>query len=142
MKPLITAVAVSTVFAIAGTAFAAPAQDAAKDETTPSGLVYRSLKEGSGPSPKASDAVKVHYRGTLQSNGKEFDSSYSRGQPLEFPLQGVIKCWTEGLQKMKVGGKARLVCPPQIAYGNRAMGDVIPANSTLVFEVDLLDIRK
>jgi FKBP-type peptidyl-prolyl cis-trans isomerase FkpA len=130
------------IAAIALTAFAGAAAEEAKDQTLPSGLIYRSLKEGSGASPKPSDVVKVHYRGTLQSNGKEFDSSYSRGQPLEFPLQGVIKCWTEGLQKMKVGGKARLVCPPQIAYGSRAMGDVIPANSTLVFEVELLDIRK
>jgi FKBP-type peptidyl-prolyl cis-trans isomerase FkpA len=131
------------IAAIALTAFAgAAAAEEAKDQTLPSGLIYRSLKEGSGASPKPSDVVKVHYRGTLQSNGKEFDSSYSRNQPLEFPLQGVIKCWTEGLQKMKVGGKARLVCPPQIAYGSRAMGDVIPANSTLVFEVELLDIRK
>lgn len=136
MRSLIAALVLSAFAGIVA------AQEAAKEETTSSGLIYRSLKEGSGASPKASDTVKVHYRGTLQSNGKEFDSSYTRGQPLEFPLQGVIKCWTEGVQKMKVGGKARLVCPPQIAYGSRAMGDVIPANSTLVFEVELLDIRK
>jgi FKBP-type peptidyl-prolyl cis-trans isomerase FkpA len=131
-------VAIATCFV----SLSAVAQDAAKEETTPSGLIFRSLKEGIGASPAASDVVKVHYRGTLQSNGKEFDSSYSRGQPASFPLRGVIPCWTEGLQKMKVGGKARLVCPPKIAYGSRAMGDVIPANSTLVFEVELLEIVK
>jgi FKBP-type peptidyl-prolyl cis-trans isomerase FkpA len=104
-----------------------------------SGLVYRSLKEGSGASPKASDVVKVHYRGTFP-DGKEFDSSIARGTPAEFPLGGVIKCWTEGVQMMKVGGKARLTCPPAIAYGERGAGRVIPPNATLHFEVELLGI--
>ena len=107
---------------------------------TPSGLVYRSLKDGKGKSPAATDTVKVHYRGTFL-DGKEFDSSYKRGQPIEFPLNGVIKCWTEGVQKMKVGGKAKLTCPPAIAYGERgAGGGVIPPNATLQFEVELIDI--
>ena len=108
---------------------------------TDSGLIYLSLKDGAGASPKAVDKVKVHYRGTL-TNGTEFDSSYKRGQPLEFPLGNVIKCWTEGVQKMKVGGKAKLVCPPEIAYGERGAGGVIPPNATLVFEVELIDIGK
>jgi len=107
---------------------------------TASGLIYLSLKEGSGSGPAATDKVKVNYRGTLV-DGKEFDSSYKRGQPVEFPLSGVIKCWTEGLQMMKPGGKARLVCPPEIGYGERGSG-LIPANSTLVFEVELLEVKK
>jgi FKBP-type peptidyl-prolyl cis-trans isomerase FkpA len=106
--------------------------------TTDSGLVYRSLKEGTGASPEASDRVRVHYRGTFP-DGREFDSSYKRGRPAEFPLDGVIRCWTEGLQRMKVGGKAQLVCPPAIAYGERG-GGPIPPNSTLHFEVELLGI--
>jgi FKBP-type peptidyl-prolyl cis-trans isomerase FkpA len=107
-----------------------------------SGLIYKSIKDGSGPSPAATDIVKVHYRGTLQ-DGKEFDSSLSRGQPAEFPLNRVIKCWTEGVQKMKVGGKAQLTCPPGIAYGERGTpGGPIPPNATLNFEVELLDIVK
>jgi FKBP-type peptidyl-prolyl cis-trans isomerase FkpA len=107
---------------------------------TASGLVYRSLKDGTGASPSATDTVKVHYRGTFL-DGKEFDSSYKRGQPIEFPLNGVIKCWTEGVQKMKTGGKAKLTCPAAIAYGERgAGGGVIPPNATLQFEVELLDI--
>ncbi len=106
---------------------------------TASGLVYRSLQEGSGPSPAASDTVRVHYRGSFP-DGKEFDSSYARGQPTEFPLERVIKCWTEGVQKMKVGGKAKLTCPAAIAYGARGAGGVIPPNAVLQFEVELLGI--
>lgn len=109
---------------------------------TDSGLVFRSLKDGTGASPTATDTVKVHYRGTFP-DGKEFDSSFKRNQPAEFPLNRVIKCWTEGVQRIKVGGKARLTCPPAIAYGERgAGGGEIPPNATLVFEVELLDIRK
>jgi FKBP-type peptidyl-prolyl cis-trans isomerase FkpA len=107
--------------------------------TSSSGLVFKLMKAGTGPSPAATDTVKVHYRGTL-ADGKEFDSSYSRGQPLEFPLNRVIKCWTEGVQKLKVGGTARLTCPPSIAYGERGAGNVIPPNATLTFEVELLGI--
>lgn len=110
----------------------------AKEEKTASGIGITMLKEGSGANPKASDTVKVHYRGTLE-NGQEFDSSHKRGQPATFPLSRVIPCWTEGVQKIKVGGKARLVCPPNLAYGSRDIPG-IPANSTLIFEVELLDI--
>ncbi len=109
--------------------------------TTASGLTYRSLTEGTGASPSASDTVKVHYRGTLM-DGTEFDSSYKRGQPAEFPLNRVIKCWTEGVQRMKVGGKAKLVCPPAIAYGERGAPGAVPPNATLNFEVELLGISK
>lgn len=108
-------------------------------QVTPSGLVFRSLKEGTGPNPQASDKVRVHYRGTF-ADGKEFDSSYARGQPAEFPLDRVIKCWTEGVQRIKVGGKAVLTCPPAIAYGERGAGGVIPPGATLQFEVELLGI--
>ena len=120
---------------------AAVAAAAPAPVTTASGLVYQSIREGTGPSPKASDTVRVHYRGTFPDSGKEFDSSIARGEPIEFPLKGVIPCWTEGVQKMKVGGKAKLTCPPAIAYGARGAGGVIPPNATLNFEVELLGIR-
>ncbi len=108
--------------------------------TSATGLIYESLKEGTGATPKATDRVKVHYRGTL-ANGKEFDSSYKRGQPAEFPLNRVIPCWTEGVQKMKPGGKAKLTCPPAIAYGDKNVGDgLIPPGSTLNFEVELVEV--
>ena len=106
---------------------------------TASGLVFRTLQAGKGPSPKAEDTVQVHYRGTLP-NGKEFDSSYARGQPAQFPLNRVIPCWTEGLQRMQVGAKAKLTCPPGIAYGERGAGAAVPPNATLHFEVELLGI--
>lgn len=106
----------------------------------PSGILYKEVKAGTGPSPKATDTVRVHYRGTLI-NGDEFDSSFKRNQPAEFPLNGVIKCWTEGLQKMKVGGKAELVCPGDTAYGERPPpGSRIQPNAVLRFEVELLGI--
>jgi FKBP-type peptidyl-prolyl cis-trans isomerase FkpA len=107
---------------------------------TASGLVYRVLKDGTGASPKATDLVKVHYRGTFP-DGREFDSSYKRNEPTEFPLNQVIPCWTEGVQRMKVGGKAKLTCPSTIAYGARGAGNVIPPNATLLFEVELLAIN-
>jgi FKBP-type peptidyl-prolyl cis-trans isomerase FkpA len=107
--------------------------------TSPSGLIYESLKEGSGPSPQATQTVKVNYRGTLP-DGKEFDSSYKRNEPASFPLNRVIPCWTEGVQRMKVGGKAKLTCPPEIAYGAKGAGGVIPPNATLHFEIELLSI--
>lgn len=108
---------------------------------TPSGLVYRALKEGTGASPRYSDVVKVNYRGTFP-DGKEFDSSYKRNQPSEFPLSNVIKCWTEGVQRMKVGGKAKLTCPAAMAYGERgAAGGLIPPGATLLFEIELLGIN-
>jgi FKBP-type peptidyl-prolyl cis-trans isomerase FkpA len=107
---------------------------------TDSGLVFLSLKEGKGANPVATDTVKVHYRGTFP-DGKEFDSSYKRGEPASFPLNRVIKCWTEGVQRIKVGGKAKLTCPSAIAYGERgAGGGEIPPNSILQFEVELLGI--
>ena len=108
---------------------------------TPSGLVYLSLKDGTGASPAAADTVKVHYRGTL-ATGVEFDSSYKRGEPAQFPLSGVIPCWTEGVQRMKAGGKAKLTCPAAIAYGSRGAGGVIPPGATLQFEIELLEIAK
>lgn len=108
---------------------------------SPSGLIFRSLKDGTGPYPQASDTVKVHYRGTFL-DGKEFDSSYRRGQPAEFPLNRVIPCWTEGVQKMQPGGKAKLTCPAAIAYGARGAPGAIPPNATLQFEVELLGIAK
>ena len=118
------------------------AQVAAKEpgaKVTASGLVFRSLQDGQGASPSATDKVKVHYRGTFP-DGKEFDSSYKRNQPIDFPLNAVIPCWTEGVQLMKVGGKAKLTCPPGIAYGARGAGGVIPPNATLQFEVELIAI--
>lgn len=118
--------------------------DAAAQEAgavvTPSGLVFRSLKAGSGASPRATDTVRVHYRGTFP-DGREFDSSYARGTPIEFPLNRVIPCWTEGVQRIQVGGQAKLTCPSRIAYGERGAGGVIPPNATLIFEVELLGVR-
>jgi FKBP-type peptidyl-prolyl cis-trans isomerase FkpA len=116
-------------------------QSGAADKITlPGGIVFESLKAGSGQSPKATDTVRVHYRGTFP-DGREFDSS--RGQPVEFPLNRVIRCWTEGVQKMKEGGKAKLICPPATAYGERgAGGGVIPPNATLHFEIELLSVVK
>jgi len=108
---------------------------------TKSGLQIETLKEGTGASPVATDTVKVHYTGKLI-NGTVFDSSVERGQPISFPLNGVIPGWTEGLQLMKVGGKARLVIPPELGYGANGAPPTIPPNSTLVFEVELLDIEK
>ena len=123
----------------AGTVAEASAKEAGA-VVTASELVYRSLKDGTGASPTASDKVKVHYRGTFP-DGKEFDSSYKRNEAIEFPLSGVIKCWTEGVARMKVGGKAKLTCPPAIAYGERGAGGVIPPNATLLFEVELLGVN-
>ena len=106
---------------------------------TSSGLIYKEITPGTGPTPKESDKVKVHYKGTL-SDGTEFDSSYKRNEPATFPLKGVIKCWTEGLQLMKVGGKSKLVCPSDIAYGNSGRPPLIQPGAPLVFEVELLEI--
>jgi FKBP-type peptidyl-prolyl cis-trans isomerase FkpA len=119
------------------------AQTAAKEpgaKVTASGLVFRSLQDGQGASPIATDKVKVHYRGTFP-DGREFDSSYKRNEAIEFPLSGVIACWTEGVQRMKVGGKAKLTCPAAIAYGARGAGSAIPPNATILFEVELLAIN-
>ena len=109
-------------------------------QVAPSGLIYFETQKGKGASPGATDTVKVHYRGTL-TDGTEFDSSYSRNQPIEFALNGVIPCWTEGLQKMAPGGKAKLVCPSSIAYGDQGRPPHIPGGATLVFEVELLEVK-
>ena len=146
MKTVLRIATLATAFAtLSASSWAADAVTAAaaREEgavLTASGLVYRSLKDGTGASPSASDKVKVHYRGTFP-DGKEFDSSYKRNEAIEFPLNGVIKCWTEGVQRMKVGGKAKLTCPASIAYGERGAGGVIPPNATLLFEVELLGIN-
>jgi FKBP-type peptidyl-prolyl cis-trans isomerase len=110
-------------------------------EKTASGLVYKETKAGTGDAPKPSDTVKVHYTGKL-TDGTEFDSSVKRGEPASFPLNGVIKCWTEGLQKMKVGGKATLTCPSDIAYGDQGRPPTIKPGATLVFDVELIEIVK
>ena len=134
---LIAALALTTAHAQDAAVAAAAKEQGAT--TTASGLVYRSLKDGSGASPAATDVVKVHYRGTFP-DGKEFDSSYKRGQPISFPLNRVIPCWTEGVQKIQVGGKAKLTCPAATAYGERGVPGTIPPNSTLNFEVELRGI--
>jgi len=108
---------------------------------TPSGLIITTLKPGTGPSPKATDRVKVHYHGTL-TDGTVFDSSVQRGEPITLGLNQVIKCWTEGVQMMKVGGKSKLVCPSDIAYGDQGRPPAIKPGATLVFEVELLEIVK
>ena len=117
--------------------FAAQAAKEPGAVVSKSGLVYRSIREGAGASPAVTDIVRVHYTGTLP-EGKEFDSSYRRGEPAEFPLDRVIKCWTEGVQRMKVGGKAKITCPPSLAYGAEGAGNTIPPNATLQFEIELL----
>lgn len=114
--------------------------DEAAGGAPPSGLVITHLVEGSGPSPKATDVVVVHYHGTFP-DGRVFDSSVERGEPATFPLNRVIPCWTQGLTQMKVGGKAKLVCPPELAYGARGAPPKIPPNATLEFEVELLGIK-
>lgn len=142
MKGLIIAITLT----LAVPAFAEPNETievAAKDKgavKTASGMVYKSLKDGTGKSPTASSMVEVNYRGTLP-DGKEFDSSYKRNQSAKFPLSRVIPCWTEGVQMMKAGGKAKLVCPPELAYGARGAGRDVPPNATLIFEVELLDVK-
>ncbi len=113
----------------------------AAPEKTASGLVYESLKEGSGAQATVQSTVQVHYRGTL-ANGSEFDSSYKRGQPATFPLNRVIPCWTEGVAKMREGGKAKLTCPPEIAYGSQGAGGAVPPNATLTFDVELLKVMR
>ena len=139
MSLLLSCAALSSAAAQADPLASAAAEKGAV--VTASGLVFLSLQEGPGAAPAATDTVKVHYRGTFP-DGREFDSSYKRGEPASFPLNRVIKCWTEGLQRMKVGSKARLTCPAAIAYGERgAGGGEIPPNAVLRFEVELLAIN-
>lgn len=111
-----------------------------KAKSTATGIYYIIEKEGSGPNPTQQNTVKCHYKGTLL-NGQEFDSSYSRNQPLEFPLSAVIPGWQQGIPLLKKGGKGKLLIPSGLAYGQRAMGDKIPANSVLLFDVELLDFK-
>jgi FKBP-type peptidyl-prolyl cis-trans isomerase FkpA len=132
MKSVIALLAAS---AIATTAFAANTT-----EKLPSGVVVEHLKQGTGAQPTADDTVSVNYRGPL-ADGTEFDSSSKHGGPANFPLNRVIPCWTQGVQKIKVGGKAKLTCPAATAYGSRGVG-TIPPNSDLTFEVELLEIKK
>jgi len=143
MKKVVIA-AIATILAVPAFAAANNAIDKAAKEKgavkTRSGMVYVSITDGKGKSPSAASTVEVNYRGTL-TNGKEFDSSYKRHQSISFPLSGVIPCWTEGVQMMKVGGKAKLVCPPELAYGSRGAGSDVPPNATLIFEVELLNIK-
>ncbi|RZL07687.1 MAG: FKBP-type peptidyl-prolyl cis-trans isomerase [Rubrivivax sp.] len=125
---------------LSGVVALAHAEAPANVQKLPSGVVVTHLKVGTGAQPKASDAVKVHYEGKLK-DGTVFDSSYKRGQPISFPLGGVIPCWTEGVQTLKVGGKATLQCPASTAYGARGAGGVIPPNADLTFTVELLGIE-
>jgi len=122
-------------------AFMAKAEKEPGATKTASGMVIKQTKEGTGAKPVATDQVKVHYEGRLV-DGKVFDSSIARGEPAVFPLNGVIPCWTEGVQTMKVGGKAQLTCPAELAYGPNGHPPAIPPQATLVFDVELLDIVK
>ena len=130
--------AISALFAFSTSAGSATSP---VTETLPSGVKIVHTRPGTGASPKSSDTVKVHYRGTL-ADGKEFDSSYKRNAPATFPLGRVVPCWTEAMQKLKVGGQATLTCPPATAYGDRGAGGAVPPNATLTFEVELLAIEK
>lgn len=129
------------VVAFSGLLAVGAGANAADTQTLPSGVKISHTTVGTGANPTAADTVKVHYRGTLV-DGKEFDSSYKRNAPATFPLGRVIPCWTEGMQKIKVGGKATLTCPPATAYGDRGAGAAVPPNATLNFEVELLAIEK
>jgi FKBP-type peptidyl-prolyl cis-trans isomerase len=124
-----------------GTAFLAKAEKEQGATKLPSGVIVKVTQEGTGAQPAASDTVKVHYEGKL-TGGKVFDSSIKRGEPVEFPLAGVIPCWSEGVQQLKVGSKAQLTCPSDLAYGEQGNPPVIPGNSVLVFDVELLEIMK
>lgn len=132
--------ALRILIAIAAVSVSAQAS-AANTETLPSGVVVAHLKQGQGARPTADSTVRVHYRGTLP-NGTEFDSSYKRNEPISFPLRGVIPCWTQGVQKMRVGGKAMLTCPAATGYGATGVPGVIPPNTVLTFAVELLSIER
>lgn len=128
-------VATALAFTVAG----AFAQTEGSVQKLPSGVEVTHIKVGKGAKPVASSTVKVHYEGKL-ADGTVFDSSYKRGEPISFPLRGVIPCWTEGVQQMAMGGKAKLLCPANTAYGARGAGGVIPPNAVLTFTVELLSI--
>jgi len=133
--------AVAEIEKKAAAGFLTKAASEPNTKKTESGILITTIKPGKGASPKPTDTVKVHYHGTLV-DGTVFDSSVQRGEPVSFPLGNVIKCWTEGVQQIKVGGKSRLVCPPNLAYGDRGSPPAIKPGATLIFEVELLDIPK
>ena len=135
-----TIVSCALAFATAGACVSALAQADGAVQKLPSGVEVTHIKVGKGAKPTASSTVKVHYEGKL-TDGTVFDSSYKRGEPISFPLRGVIPCWTEGVQQMAVGGKAKLLCPANTAYGSRGAGNVIPPNAVLTFTVELLNIE-
>ncbi|MGI4848356.1 MAG: FKBP-type peptidyl-prolyl cis-trans isomerase [Janthinobacterium lividum] len=128
------------LFILLAAASTAMAQDSPSTVTLDSGVKVQTLKATTGASPTASNSVKVHYRGTLQ-NGTEFDSSYKRGEPISFPLGRVIPCWTQAVQTMHVGEKAKVFCPAKTAYGSRGAGSAIPPDSDLNFDIELLGIQ-
>ena len=134
-------IASTLTVALIGALAIAGAANAVETETLANGVQIVHTVVGTGANPNATDRVKVHYRGTLV-DGKEFDSSYKRGEPAVFPLNRVVPCWTQGMQRIKVGGKATLTCPSATAYGERGAGGVVPPNATLTFEVELLAIEK
>lgn len=136
-RAILSSAALLATTLMAGSAWAQPATP--NVETLSNGVKIEHTRVGTGAQPNAKDTVKVHYRGTL-ADGKEFDSSYKRNAPASFPLYRVIPCWTEGMQKIKVGGKATLTCPPASAYGERGAPGAVPPNATLTFEVELLGI--
>lgn len=138
IRPLLATAALSTLF---GLSLSAQASSPAATQTLPSGVVVTHLTAGSGAQPTPGSVVKVHYEGKLK-DGTVFDSSYKRGSPAVFPLNRVIPCWTEGVQTLKVGGKATLQCPAKTAYGASGAGGVIPPNADLTFTVELLAIER
>ena len=138
---LLTSALALTLVTLATTAQTqTPSTPLPADKVLPSGVALKWTASGSGAQPQATDTVQVHYRGTL-TDGTEFDSSFKRGQPASFPLNRVVPCWTEALQQMKVGDAANLTCPPATAYGARGIPGVIPPNSTLNFQVQLLAVQ-
>jgi FKBP-type peptidyl-prolyl cis-trans isomerase len=153
IKTLVAACAVTATLALTTSSIMAQSSNLEKGQTflkenaskpgvktTPSGLQYKVITEGNGKSPKATDTVLVHYKGTTI-DGTEFDSSYKRNEPISFPLNGVIPGWTEGVQLMKEGGKVELFIPSNLAYGSQGAGGVIPPDSTLIFDIELLKVQ-